>query len=63
MKAVIILTVRAALTAQAAGGQAAPTVRGTATRHGAGAVLIRGIQALPTGAATGKNGEKYGYTS
>ena len=43
------------------GGAQVPTVHGTAIRHGAGAVLIPGIQAQPTGAATGKDGEKYGY--
>ena len=45
------------------GGAQVPTVHGTTIRHGAGAVLIPGIQAQPTGAATGKDGEKHGNKS
>ena len=56
----IVRTV-AQIQTQAVGGAQVPTAHGTMIRHGAGAVLIRGIQAQPTGAATGKNGEKYGY--
>ena len=55
MKAVIILTVQAAvLTVRTAGGAAAQTVHGTMTHRGAGAAAIPGIRVLPTGAATGK---------
>ena len=58
----IVRTV-AQIQTQAVGGAQVPTAHGTMIRHGAGAVLIRGIQAQPTGAATGKDGEKHGNKS
>ena len=54
VQAVKLHTAQAAVPVIQTAGGAAPTVHGTATRHGAGAAVIRGIQALPTGAATGK---------